>query len=125
MNCPKCDDQRLTTNRVGEIEVDHCHECGGLWLDRSELPKLLEANPADVKTLRRGSDRQNANSRRGKCPRCSKDLLRISSALKKQVTVDSCPDCEGVWLDGGEFNELFEEKNRETLRSDKPSGTHT
>jgi len=108
MNCPKCDDQRLTANLIGEIEVDHCNECGGLWLDRSELPQLLEANAADVKSLRRGNDQRNANALRGKCPRCAKELLRVHSALKKQVTVDSCPDCGGVWLDGGEFNELFE-----------------
>lgn len=111
MNCPKCDDQMLTSTKVGELEVDHCNECGGLWLDQSELSQLLEANHGDVKSLLRGRDTTNANARRGNCPRCNKEMLRVTSALKKQVTVDSCPDCGGVWLDGGEFNQIFEQKN--------------
>lgn len=107
MNCPKCDNRLLTAVRAGGIEVDHCQDCGGIWLDQSELPRLLAVDPADVRELRRGRDRNRANAVRGDCPRCQKEMLRVSSALNKQVTVDSCPDCGGVWLDGGEFDKLL------------------
>ena len=108
MNCPKCDGQVLTANKVGDLEVDHCNECGGLWLDKSELGQLVEAEASEVKHLLRGRDQTNANARRGNCPHCKKEPLRVTSAMKKQVTVDSCPDCGSVWLDGGEFNAIFE-----------------
>ncbi|HAV62974.1 MAG TPA: hypothetical protein DCY13_11485 [Verrucomicrobiales bacterium] len=35
-------------------------------------------------------------------------MLRVASAQSRKITVDSCPDCGGVWLDGGEFDQLFE-----------------
>jgi Zn-finger nucleic acid-binding protein len=93
--------------KVDHVEVDHCEDCGGLWLDQSELPRLLELKAAQVRELRRGQARTGVNSLKGKCPRCATELLRVASALSRQVTVDKCPDCGGVWLDGGEFDALF------------------
>lgn len=108
MKCPKCDDESLTRKLAGEIEVDHCHTCGGLWLDQNELPRLLELKPQEVRDLRRGHGRVGDNSRRGKCPHCGTELLRVISAQNHQVTVDKCAECRGVWLDGGELNALFQ-----------------
>jgi Zn-finger nucleic acid-binding protein len=108
MNCPKCNHETLTRVLVGELEVNHCNECGGLWLDRDELPRLLEADSSTLRDLRRGSDRSGANARRGKCPRCATGLLRVASAIQRRVTVDKCADCGGVWLDGGELKALLD-----------------
>lgn len=41
MHCPKCGDD-LEVTRLGEVEVDVCPECGGLYLDAGELDKILE-----------------------------------------------------------------------------------
>lgn len=107
MKCPKCDKARLKKVKVNELVVDHCDECGGLWCDQNELPRLLELKAGEVRDLRRGGARTGANTRRGNCPHCATELLRVASALNRQVTVDKCPDCGGVWLDGGEFDALF------------------
>lgn len=107
MNCPKCSKTKLGKVKIEQLEVDHCDDCGGLWLDQSELARLLELKAAQVRTLRRGPARTGANSLRGKCPRCGTGLLRVASASNRQVTVDKCADCGGVWLDGGEFDTLF------------------
>jgi Zn-finger nucleic acid-binding protein len=34
-------------------------------------------------------------------------LLRVYSAIDKSVIIDACPECHGIWLDGGEFAKLF------------------
>jgi uncharacterized protein len=107
MKCPKCDQARLKKVKVDQLEVDHCAECGGLWLDQNELPRLLELEAGEVRQLRRGPGRSGTNAVRGKCPHCGTDLLRVASAINRQVTVDKCTDCGGVWLDGGEFSALF------------------
>lgn len=41
MHCPKCGDD-LEVTRLGEVEVDVCPDCGGLFLDAGELDKILE-----------------------------------------------------------------------------------
>ena len=42
MKCPVCPDiVLLLMNRQG-VEIDHCPQCRGVWLDRGELEKLIE-----------------------------------------------------------------------------------
>ncbi len=46
MQCPVCDVTLLISSREG-IEIDHCPQCRGVWLDRGELDKVIErAAPA-------------------------------------------------------------------------------
>lgn len=43
MKCPRCTEaELLQVNKYGVI-VDVCPSCGGMWLDRGELSKILEA----------------------------------------------------------------------------------
>ena len=48
MQCPVCDVTLVISSREG-IEIDHCPQCRGVWLDRGELDKIIErAAPALV-----------------------------------------------------------------------------
>lgn len=42
MHCPKCG-QKLETQKHGQVEVDVCGACQGLWLDAGELTAILES----------------------------------------------------------------------------------
>jgi Zn-finger nucleic acid-binding protein len=42
MRCPTCDDVTLVISSREGIEIDHCPECRGVWLDRGELDKIIE-----------------------------------------------------------------------------------
>ena len=42
MTCPKCHGQMRTYERSG-VTVDQCTECRGIFLDRGELERLLDA----------------------------------------------------------------------------------
>lgn len=44
MKCPNDQATLLITERKN-IEIDYCPECRGVWLDRGELDKLIEAEP--------------------------------------------------------------------------------
>ena len=49
MDCPVCDVDLVISSREG-IEIDHCPQCRGVWLDRGELDKIIErAAPAVVR----------------------------------------------------------------------------
>ena len=42
MKCPNCKEVNLVIAERKGIEIDHCPECRGVWLDRGELDKILE-----------------------------------------------------------------------------------
>lgn len=42
MKCPKCGMDLQTIDR-GEVEIDTCFSCQGIWLDAGELEQILEA----------------------------------------------------------------------------------
>ena len=48
--------------------------------------------------LRRQREAENL-----RCPRCGKALAPV---VYHGVTVDQCPACQGVWLEGGELEAL-------------------
>ena len=43
LHCPKCG-QKLDQERYGNVEVDVCPACKGLWLDANELETIINAN---------------------------------------------------------------------------------
>jgi uncharacterized protein len=45
MNCPVCNITLVMTERQG-VEIDHCPQCRGVWLDRGELDKIIERSNA-------------------------------------------------------------------------------
>lgn len=47
MNCPACSTRMRLYEKSG-VEVDVCPSCKGVWLDRGELEKILEAESRHV-----------------------------------------------------------------------------
>ena len=45
MNCPVCHVPLRIPDRQG-IEIDHCPQCRGVWLDRGKLDKIIERSVA-------------------------------------------------------------------------------
>jgi Zn-finger nucleic acid-binding protein len=41
MKCPNCEATLVMSERQG-VEIDHCPQCRGVWLDRGELDKIIE-----------------------------------------------------------------------------------
>jgi uncharacterized protein len=41
MHCPKCG-QKLATESYGNVEVDVCPSCKGMWLDAQELEQIVQ-----------------------------------------------------------------------------------
>jgi Zn-finger nucleic acid-binding protein len=49
--CPRCASQMRAYHRSG-VEIDQCTHCLGIYLDRDELPRLIEAEAADFQLQR-------------------------------------------------------------------------
>ncbi|HEY7221285.1 MAG TPA: zf-TFIIB domain-containing protein [Candidatus Binatia bacterium] len=107
MNCPKCQTETLGEFSVDRVTVDRCASCAGIWFDAHDLVKLLAEEASHVASLRRGHVKEEVEGKKGRCPRDGADLLRVYSSIEPSVILDACPDCRGIWLDGGEFDKLF------------------
>ncbi|MEJ2201722.1 MAG: zf-TFIIB domain-containing protein [Desulfuromonadaceae bacterium] len=106
MQCVKCNGelQRVT---LGEIEVDKCVKCSGIWFDIGELDKILESSSID--TLKNEIDNNHwQDALKGKCPRCggTGNMVQVTSLKNPDIHIDTCSVCYGQWLDGGEIEEL-------------------
>lgn len=120
MKCIKCEGD-LVLVRVGEVEVDQCDTCHGIWFDSGELAKIMGARDVEALRTRAAATkdaekrRREADQKRASCPRCRGEgkLVQIAS-LTSDIHIDTCAICGGEWLDGGELaivrNEGFSRK---------------
>lgn len=131
VRCPKCGGdlvQVLARSRnpasgeapvqAGDLFLDRCADCGGVWYDVAELERLVGRDPrtlpvqfGDVWRLACCPD-CGAEAPAGadacafcghalgvRCPRCE-DFLRTLRLAGFRL--ESCPGCRGLWLDAGE-----------------------
>jgi len=111
--CPRCD-ARLDYIEAEELLIvpppalDHCPDCGGIWIQRKNLSPLINV---DLKALKRWESvlaarvRSAAAAREADiiCPVCHVALEEHPYAQDDSVLVDQCTCCLGLWLDGGEL----------------------
>ena len=103
--CPR-DDERLERQTVGPAAIHSCSRCGGLWISRADLESFLRM-PSESWKLGAlpsgGSTLLVPDSAHCLC----EDRPLMSTATQDDVRIDLCPSCGGVWLDGGELQELL------------------
>ena len=102
-HCPKCPSETLVnSNYLGDIPLDHCPACGGIWFDKGELEALLSQSQGLA-----SSDFNLITPKPvgGACPRCNKQMPR-GGLVNPLLLVDKCQDCGGIWLDGRELELL-------------------
>ena len=98
----------MTETKAGDITVSACKGgCGGLWFDEWELRKVDQPAQSAGEALLAIPQNAQLNvdqNQRRHCPR-DRDILMMRHfwSVKRQVTVDECPKCEGVFLDPDEL----------------------
>ncbi len=124
MDCPVCKNAMITLE-LDDVEIDHCLDCGGIWLDAGEL-ELLLGEPERAKSLLDSFsvDSECAEAKR-KCPICDKKMHKvIVGDSEPTLLIDKCRRGDGLWFDNGELHDIFDraqldEDNRiEDLLSD-------
>jgi Zn-finger nucleic acid-binding protein len=96
---------------VGEVTVDVCKGgCGGVWFDNFELKKFDEPHEVageELLEIERDESLSVDHSRRYNCPKCDDVvMMRHFFSVKKEVEIDACPNCAGIWLDSGELERI-------------------
>jgi Zn-finger nucleic acid-binding protein len=117
MLCPRCHAELAVEHHEG-IEVDHCLQCNGRWLDHHELDQL-EARSAPSAGDRRGMIEYSKRDSELACPVCGKRMVAFNYRANP-LELDTCEDEHGFWLDAGEegrVKDLIEERVRGLNRS--------
>ena len=96
---------------VADIVVDICKDgCGGIWFDNFELKKVDEKHEtagAVLLDVERNKDVKVDHSQPRICPKCdSQKMFKHFVSVKREVEVDECPACGGVWVDSGELGQI-------------------
>jgi|SRR5581483_3952999 len=109
MDCPNGHGQ-LEKALFHEVEVDYCPTCLGMFFEQDELP--LAKNDADKQLnwldfdVWREKGRFEVSAINNRCPNCRMMMVRVGYD-SSQVKIDFCKNCQGVWLDRGEFKQLM------------------
>jgi uncharacterized protein len=105
MDCPKCG-HAMEAVVFGDVEVDRCTLCKGLWFDPLEHEELkampgsesIDCGDPEVGAVFNRDDRI-------RCPRCGGPMIRMVDPTQPHIWYESCGVCFGVFFDAGEFTD--------------------
>jgi Zn-finger nucleic acid-binding protein len=99
MDCPRCSVEMSEITR-DEGTLQRCADCGGLWVDVTDLNKvLLHANLPALSAL---GGYVNVDEITGMCPACNVDMVVVEGGERRSVSYDTCESCGGIWVDSDE-----------------------
>lgn len=111
MQCPKCHSEMLeqkVLTQSGEVVIDKCERCAGLWFDSGEAEKLkdewtsLSIDDGNASIGKMFNEITNID-----CPRCLKPMESKSDPQQQHIRYEVCKD-HGVFMDAGEFSDFRE-----------------
>jgi len=115
MQCPKDSSELQKRIFEADIEIDECPKCKGMWLDHGELEQIQETLEHDyTNELSKMPEYINDTVELAKnrsettlsCPACGGTMEKREYGYCSLVVIDSCPSCQGIWLDKGELKKL-------------------
>jgi Zn-finger nucleic acid-binding protein len=97
MDCPGCGVEMIDLQE-DDLTLRKCGECGGLWVDVSDLNRMLLHN--NLPGLEALGGKVDPDAMSGQCPDCQVDLLRVLGGDKAHpMSYDTCESCGGVFLE--------------------------
>jgi len=99
----------MITLELADVEIDHCTECGGIWLDAGEL-ELLLGEPEKAKQLLDSFKVDSTSTEKPrKCPICDKKMRKIiAGSSEPTLLIDKCRRGDGLWFDKGELQDILD-----------------
>ncbi len=116
MNCPVCQKQLAVKSYRGDIHVDECPWCMGVWFDPGEMESYRAAvDEMGGKDLGRPATFQPVpDADRLKCPKCKTNSL--TQGMIQEVKLSRCEKCRGVFVLHEQIVEM-----RQNVRPDQGS----
>lgn len=141
--CPAClavKMQKVRVGQGGELVLDYCDRCGGVWFEAGEVQVLRARRPAalwarvpqrdDVSPARCHSCHAHIDPDAERCPACGQAVQLhcpecdqpMERARHADLTLDVCKRCKGVWFDHHELAAIWTlERGRARERRKEPA----
>ena len=117
MNCPKCKSP-MEEVTFGQVKIDRCTSCRGIWFDEFELTDLKEiegSETVDTGDSKTGKELNKID--RINCPKCNTQMIRMVDARQSHIWFEHCVTCSGHFFDAGEFRDLKEDSLLDFIKS--------
>lgn len=114
MKCPVCSN-RLRQITAKSVILDVCPNCKGIWFDCDEFADFVgklsaseQITAEKVKLFQRRNVQalHKLKEKARLCPKCSSKLRKFNYSYDSNVFLDKCPNCGGIWADGGEIEQV-------------------
>ena len=143
--CPVCLGVSMTKLRLvaqGNLVLDHCQRCGGIWFDAEEIPRLRQYHPQVLQrhiTLHDEQYRMTCHACFAKMPRnalhcpacqwrnvidCPVCTHALHPVERQGLQLDLCQSCKGVWFDNIELAELWNRQLASFTSQHPPRAPH-
>lgn len=96
--CPVCL-KEMQSFTFKDVELDHCRLCGGMWFDGGEMEKIAAQKDIPrriTEPIAYDFSQRKVEEGNRSCPRCS---MAMKVMQFKDVSVDVCTKCQGIWFD--------------------------
>ncbi|MEN3015383.1 MAG: zf-TFIIB domain-containing protein [bacterium] len=111
MYCPRCkslgQEVPLQQSMLSNIEINVCQTCGGIWFETKELGMATAVDKKEIEqltqTLSQAKDIEKSQDMEMQCPKCSTNMFKYRYMYTSDIYIDSCEQCEGIWVDKGEL----------------------
>jgi Zn-finger nucleic acid-binding protein len=93
----------------GDVVIDRCTNCDGLWFDHGEAELLKNKWMGDALDMGDAKIGKKWDSVEDiACPRCGKDMVKTADPVQSHVWYETCPE-HGMFMDAGEFTDYKHE----------------
>lgn len=117
--CPRCVSVELQEIVVGDVVIDRCQRCAGLWFDHAEIGGLVgrQSRISTMESIVPGAEHQDPSLA---CPHCTNVVLRklvVENDTQRPRFMYRCVSCVGTWVDRGELREVEDPRLVDTLKA--------
>ena len=115
--CPKCSRTFSPTLLAEGLSAKGCKSCGGALVDLLAYRAWADRAGIEADTQNEGAAAVEIDDTRQaiSCPNCSAVMTKYRLSASADNKLDFCANCDEVWLDGGEWNQLQNLGLRRTL----------
>jgi len=117
IECPKCGHGMEEVSYGGDVLIDRCTNCHGLWFDQGEADLLKGKWMGEALDTGAASKGKKWNDVEDvDCPRCGQRMEKAADPDQPHIWYEVCKD-HGMFMDAGEFSDFKHETLSDWFRS--------